>query len=1279
MNFLRIFVFFIFIFNIFSYASQNDADKLAKISAKYLYEFDSTGLKEILKSGIIKNKNVQGVRIRDRLGKSIFLEYYKDDSKLVFKPVPGKYLTFDSYLSPITYNGDLIGDIVIYCRKPISIVLTDVEKRWLKEHRVIKVHNEKSWGPYNFNENGVPMGFSIDYMNLLAKIAGLDIEYVTGTWNELLEMAYDKKLDVMLNIVKLKEREKKLLFTDSYAKSITSIIAREDNTRITGLDSLRGKKVAIVKGFYSEDIIREKYPDIEIISVDNTLESLKTVLYGRADATVGKTAVIKYIMNQKGLSSLDFKGDFNIGDPEIERLNIAVNKDAKPLLSILKKAMKRVSVDEMSRLKSKWLLEDKVFKLSSYESEWLNKNPIQRVAVMDYWPHDKEGSSLHTEVLKLINKYSGTNIIPIKFDAWNKGYLKAEKGEELHGIMGLSWSKEREENSFYYSSAYDFTPCYLVVRSDNDTIKTIKDLKGKKVYLKENSITHEMVKEKIPSSKVLDVEKVDDVYEKLATEQEVPAFLGYFIDKKALIENDLKIVETIYDRYGEVAIGTNHKYDILNSIIQKAFDFIPKKELSILRQKKWGEKENLDILSRKEKEYLKNKKSIKVCTNPKWEPIEFQENDAAKGISIDILKVMEKEMGVNFEFIKTSTWGQSQQYLKQRRCDILPSANKTKSRQEYASFTTPYLNYNLAIITTPDKPLVSNLKLITDKTMARIKGSGLIEKLKGKYPYMSITETDSHKESLEKVMDGDVYFTLVTIPVFSYYKSKNAMHNLQVAGYTDMKYSLSIAVRKDDPMLLNIFNKVLQTVPKSTYDIVHEKWAKVKVVKKTDWTLLFQVAGVIILVLLFVIFNNRKLKSMVEDKTSELSHLLNSFDKNVIASKTDTNGNITYVSEAFCNITGYGEKELLGKTHSIIRHPDMPKEFFENMWSTITSGKVWKGEIKNRKKDGGFYWVDAVIGPDYDKKGELIGYNAIRQDISSKKEVEELTANLEIKVKERTADLENAKKEVETIHKHTRDSIEYAALIQCALIPDKSLFEEFFQDFFVIWQPKDTVGGDIYLFEKLREEDEALLIFVDCTGHGVPGAFVTMLVKAIERQVIAEINNNKEMEVSPAWIMGYFNKAMKNLLKQHDVNSISNAGFDGGVIYYNKKEKILKFSGAETPLFYIDSQKQFHTIKGDRYSVGYKKCAFDYEYKETVLKVEEGMQFYCTTDGYLDQNGGEKDFPFGKKRFRKIIEENMEYSMPDQQTILIYAIHEYESKSKESDRNDDMTVIGFKI
>ena len=110
--------------------------------------------------------------------------------------------------------------------------------------------------------------------------------------------------------------------------------------------------------------------------------------------------------------------------------------------------------------------------------------------------------------------------------------------------------------------------------------------------------------------------------------------------------------------------------------------------------------------------------------------------------------------------------------------------------------------------------------------------------------------------------------------------------------------------------------------------------------------------------------------------------------KYFIYSTTDINGVITDVSEAFCTISGYSRDELIGTSHNIIRHPDMPKELFSYMWDTILEGSTWSGELKNKKKDGGYFWTDSVIEPIFGLQNEILGFKAVRFDITSKKELE---------------------------------------------------------------------------------------------------------------------------------------------------------------------------------------------------------------------------------------------------------------------------------------------------
>lgn len=131
----------------------------------------------------------------------------------------------------------------------------------------------------------------------------------------------------------------------------------------------------------------------------------------------------------------------------------------------------------------------------------------------------------------------------------------------------------------------------------------------------------------------------------------------------------------------------------------------------------------------------------------------------------------------------------------------------------------------------------------------------------------------------------------------------------------------------------------------------------------------------------------------IKNQKDKLKSLLKIYDDNVIFSKTNTKGVITHASEAFCRISGYSKEELIGKNHNIVRHPDMSEDTFKTMWKTIKSGKIWKGEVKNLRKDGGFYWVEVEIEPIYKDKN-IVGYGAIRQDITALKEIDDVQKDI---------------------------------------------------------------------------------------------------------------------------------------------------------------------------------------------------------------------------------------------------------------------------------------------
>jgi PAS domain S-box-containing protein len=124
-------------------------------------------------------------------------------------------------------------------------------------------------------------------------------------------------------------------------------------------------------------------------------------------------------------------------------------------------------------------------------------------------------------------------------------------------------------------------------------------------------------------------------------------------------------------------------------------------------------------------------------------------------------------------------------------------------------------------------------------------------------------------------------------------------------------------------------------------------------------------------------------------------------DGKLIVSRTDTQGVITHFNQAFIDMSGYGKDEIIGQPHFILRHPDMPKAAYADLWSTVNAGRKWHGYVKNLRKDGGYYWVHAVVVPNV-RGGEIVGFTSVRRKPSRRKVEESTVLYAEMKAKEKS-------------------------------------------------------------------------------------------------------------------------------------------------------------------------------------------------------------------------------------------------------------------------------------
>ncbi|MDN6855186.1 biofilm regulation protein phosphatase SiaA [Pseudomonas sp. CAN2814] len=295
-----------------------------------------------------------------------------------------------------------------------------------------------------------------------------------------------------------------------------------------------------------------------------------------------------------------------------------------------------------------------------------------------------------------------------------------------------------------------------------------------------------------------------------------------------------------------------------------------------------------------------------------------------------------------------------------------------------------------------------------------------------------------------------------------------------------------------------------------------------------------------------------------------------------------------------------------------------------------------------------------------DEIGELSSAFASMAD-----QVRRHTEELEDKVQQRTQALEAANREMAAAQKKIGDSIDYASLIQRAILPDRQLQASLGQHHFVLWKPRDVVGGDFYIY---REGPvDSLIGVVDCAGHGVPGALMTMLALAAIDHAIDSVKSH-----DPAAILRETDHVMRGMLSQEEFTHSLATNMDAGLVRVDHQRNLLHFSGAKISLFASDGN-EVREYKGARRAIGDKRQG---DYQDVEIPMETGWTYYLCTDGFLDQAGGEHGFGFGNSRFADLLRNHARRPLAEQADVFAATLAQYQG---EQPQRDDITILSFRF
>ena len=368
----------------------------------------------------------------------------------------------------------------------------------------------------------------------------------------------------------------------------------------------------------------------------------------------------------------------------------------------------------------------------------------------------------------------------------------------------------------------------------------------------------------------------------------------------------------------------------------------------------------------------------------------------------------------------------------------------------------------------------------------------------------------------------------------------------------------------------------------------------------------------------------------------------------VVLSKS---GDIEYVSKSAQQLLGYDSQDLLGNSWwemtrfskpegEIVKHKILAS-FKNQKIATQTF------EHKLRTAGGGEKWVRWNVS--YLNEEQLIG---IGYDITDNKNNEKR--------------LIESNKQLLEQNKDITDSIYYAQRIQQSILQTPELLRSYFEESFLLYKPKDIVSGDYYWF--YEDETYKYVAAVDCTGHDVPGAMMSMVANSMFKEVFI----NRKI-TNPSEILKALDEELEKSINKNQ-DATFNDGMDVSLIRINKITNELIFAGAFRSIL-ISNKQGISELKGSRYPIGFYS-GIEKTFEIQIVQLQKNDSIYLFTDGFIDQFGGERNKKLNKTNFKDLLSTINDMNMEEQEAFLEYSFNNWK---QNNDQTDDVLVVGIKI
>jgi signal transduction histidine kinase/ABC-type nitrate/sulfonate/bicarbonate transport system substrate-binding protein len=414
-----------------------------------------------------------------------------------------------------------------------------------------------------------------------------------------------------------------------------------------------------------------------------------------------------------------------------------------------------------------------------------------------------------------------------------------------------------------------FMPLLITKNGNPKNIQKLEDLTSKKIVLKKGNLCFEKM---LLQSNIIDLEIV---YAE-STQELLEMITSNNADAAVIDESTLYLAKRIAsDEMIEVLFSLGKYFDIvfetdsveLTKIFNTILNEIDTNKRLKLKEKWFSFHKNEINLLPKEIDYLLEKKEIKFCIDPNWLPFEGLKNAKHTGLSADYFELFEKRLGITMRLVPTKNWSESLEFIKEKKCDLLPLAMRTPQREKYLDFTTAYISAPLVIVTKSNVTFIEEISKLEAKKIGITKDHAFNELFRNKYKNLIIVDVEDTQDGLRRVQNGELYGYGGTLYNIALLFQKEFYADLKVTGKFDEEWKLAVAISKDEPLLKDIFNKAIAHVSEEEKKSILNKWIAIKYDQAIDYTLVWKVLFISFLVLLAIFFWNRRLSHLNKELT----------------------------------------------------------------------------------------------------------------------------------------------------------------------------------------------------------------------------------------------------------------------------------------------------------------------------------------------------------------------------------------------------------------------------